>query len=145
MPASTFTSTYSAYKILLQVDSSSTACDVNLRMRLSGTDDSNNLYYSARQANFTYNTAYFGAATNPGTSTIHFTFSDVATNGCIGIVDIVSPQEAKRTKAKLLGMGTYTNAHAGFLHESNTQFDSMTFIASAGNFTGKVLCYGYNQ
>jgi len=144
LPASTFTSTYANYKIVFQGDSSTAGNEITIRMRASGTDNSSNVYYSARMGNFAYNTAFFGNATNPGTSSNAITGFDLTTRGCQAILEVSSPQEAKGTFIRAQGNWGYFNSVSSITHDSATQFDSMSFIANAGNITGKVYAYGYN-
>lgn len=145
LPASTFTSTYANYKIVFQGDSATAGNEITVRMRASGTDNTSNVYYSARMGNFAYNTAFFGNATNPSTVSNAITGFDVTTRGCLAILEVSSPQEAKGTFIRTQGAWGYFNSVSSIFHDSATQFDSMTFIANAGNITGKVYAYGYNS
>ena len=148
LPTSTFSSTYRNYKIVFQTTANTSAQDVTMRMRASGTDSSAASY---QQASNGLSTA---GATNNGlnvNSTSFFVANGSATSDSLMSFsfDLISPQEAARTYFHgglfhtIGGTGSYGRAMNG-MFEANTQFDSLTFITTAtNNLTGVYRVYGY--
>ena len=140
-----FNSTYDNYKIVFEADSSSGTGDIKIRFRTSGADNTSNVYYSARQFNFAYNTSYFGDSVNPSTISTPITGFDFNTRGCQAVLEVSGPNKAKGTFVKNLGNYGYVNLHSNITHDSATQFDGISFILGTGTMTGQVSVYGYNK
>jgi hypothetical protein len=143
LPAGTFTTAYTNYRVIYQLDSTSTGTDAKIRFRTSGTDNSSNVYYSSGQFNYAYNGANFSEGTNPSTISVPVATSE-DNIGCLSIIDVMNPQVAIRTFAKGLSASKFNNRHFSICHDSTTQFDSLTYILGGGTGIGKVYAYGYN-
>jgi len=143
LPTDTFTSTYSNYRIIVSFSAVSATTGVNVRFRTSGTD------------NTTANYNYFGSAFNSSTGAQTASNARSQTSAILGAaatipanfsMDVMDPKNALYTT--LTGSGVYTLAntvYSGLSFNAATVFDSMTFIASTGNFTGVVRAYGYAE
>ena len=145
--ADTFTSTYSHYRILLDVPTLSINGNFLLRLRAAGTDNSaSNYVYSTRglQSNgsaFDDNSA--GALTS-------FRIGGSSTNGIATMsIDLFNPKAAKKTSFNSLSTwqdgatASISAPYQGILTVS-TSYDSATILHSAGNMTGTYSVYGYN-
>jgi hypothetical protein len=146
---SCFTSTYTNYKILINLTSVSTGMDINFRLRASGTDTSAN-----------YNSLRLGGASGGGT------FADLNNNGTDDLfkwnldntevqnvfctMEVYSPQKATKTSLNSVissrsGGGEYYIQPYWGMQTDTTQFDGITMLASAGNFTGSIKVYGFGE
>ena len=152
LPNSTFTSTYTNYKVIFIVSSSSANTAINCRYRASGTDNSGSTYYSALTMARVDGSASSQTSINGGT---FFTFGHNATGtpGTLGLsLDFLSPQAA--AKKQIVGTGFGYNAgmdafsaySLGAWMNATTQFDSFSFLTSGGaTITGSYAVYGYQS
>ena len=151
LPTSTFTSTYTNYKVVLIISSSSGATAINGRYRASGTDNSSSIYNSALSiARVTTSVAVVGI--NGGT---FFTmgYQNNTNNGPFGQSwDFLSPQAAAEKQIVGTGFGynseldTYSANWFGGHGNSTSQFDSFSWITSGGvTITGSYAVYGYQS
>ena len=145
LPANTFTSTYTNYRIMFQNISPANSLALSMRLRTSGSDNSTSNYDSA----FLYaqsTTAYASASDNASS------FGLTASSGAriISTIDLMNPQTADDT---LMVHSTYqTTSDSGTYNvgggrfQLGTSFDSATFIANSVNLlTGQVQVYGYSK
>jgi hypothetical protein len=145
LPASTFTSTYSNYRFVLNVTSVSGDLSLQFRLRAAGSDNSTNNYFMRGIESI------FGSnpnLANDGTISTLFGI-DSGTNAMLA-GDIIAPQESTRTALIANGVGVRTDGNnaAWFVNSwfnATTSFDSASFIASANNMTGVISVYGYNK
>jgi hypothetical protein len=150
---STFTSTYRNYKVFVDFTASSANLLITARMRASGSDASASSYY------------HYNAYSRSDSGTSQNSYGDALTLWTLGYIgtgndllkaqwsfDLISPQVA--TTTGLVGLGVSSNSaytyalYGNFTgrYALNTQFDSMTFLASGGNnFTGVYRIYGYRE
>jgi hypothetical protein len=146
---SCFTSTYTNYKIIVNLTSVSTSMDVNFKLRAAGTDTSAN-YNSLRL----YGASGGGAAAdlnNNGTDDFFKWFMDgTDVQNVFCTFEAYSPQKA--TKTSLNGMmssrsggGEYYITPYWSMHTGTTQFDGFTMLASAGTMTGSIKVYGFGE
>jgi hypothetical protein len=145
LPANTFTSSYDNYLVNLYYDlSTGTNVDVNWRGRTAGTDNST-ANYNIQDIRVTTTSVTSVRATGQ-------------TSGKIGLADTLNPNMAqflifspnKVAKTVLITNTFCPNSGARYedaknLFNATTAFDSITIIPSAGNMTGSISCYGYNQ
>ena len=143
LPASTFTSTYDNYRIIL-TGTTAAGNALAFRMRLSGTD--------ATGAN--YSTGIIFTSSTGGPSRNYLTGQ---TSGAIGlygsiegviILDVINPSKAANTViTNTYNTWSSTSNEQGTvfsLHQVATAYDSMTFITAA-NGSGTYSVYGYNK
>ena len=150
LPANSFSATYENYRVLLRLTSISADQSIYVKMRASGTDNSTAYYYIG-----------YGAS---GTSTVYTSGASAQTTGhFIGNTDgltnssyygwdmhFFDPFAAKPTPLIANYVGTTTG---GLLygmtttawHDVSASYDSINIIASAGNFTGSISCYGFSK
>ena len=138
-----FTSTYTNYRIVIALESSSTGAECVVRFRTNGTDNSSNVYYGNRQGSYAYNTGHFSTSVNPSTSSTGVVATDFTSRGGLATMDISNPFEAKGTFVKFLTNYGYFQAHGAFMHDSATQFDGISFIPNSGTIIGNISVYGY--
>jgi hypothetical protein len=150
LPNSTFTSTYTNYKVIFIISSSSGSTTITGRYRASGTDNTSTIYNSALSiARVNTNVAVTGV--NGGTS---FTmgYNASTNNGPFGQSwDFLSPQAAAEKQIVGTGFGynseldQYAANWFGGHGNSTTQFDSFSFISGTGTITGSYYVYGYEN
>jgi hypothetical protein len=150
LPTNTFTSTYTNYKVILIIASSSGSTTITGRYRASGTDNSGTIYNSALSiARVTTTVAVTGV--NGGTS---FTmgYQSNNNNGPFGQSwDFLSPQAAAEKQIVGTGFGynseldTYSANWFGGHGNSSLQFDSFSWISGTGTITGSYYVYGYQN
>ena len=140
---SCFTSTYTNYKLVLNITASSN--NVGFKLRVSGTDSSDE-YYSV---NFEM---YSSAAGSSGTGVQQdTTFFDVGAAQTQSMIEIFSPQVAQITAFAAQGIqwepttprsqSTRTNARGN--HNAATSYDGFTIYPLSGTMTGTYTLYGY--
>jgi len=147
LAASTFTSTYRNYRIILHITAAASAALSTMRMRASGVDDSSNVYRYAMRGLSSTNVAV-DANSNLATS-----WQIISTNTdpqpTVMVIDVIAPQVATQT----LVSGTfafsdntynYITQVFGGRFGANTQFDALSFLFG-GNMTGVYRVYGYSD
>jgi hypothetical protein len=142
-----FTSTYQNYLVVVNIDSVSTAANINLRMRASGTDSSASYYNNILYNDISAGSASFGniQVNNGNTwkladanSSTHFGFS----------FNLFSPQQAKTTTLEsgshgyLYGAVYYQSLNGG-VHAVASAYDGLTIFPASGTMTGNIRVYGY--
>lgn len=149
--ANVFSSTYNFYRVVFHLTACSANMEVYLRMRAAGTDYSGtNYFYSGAGYVATSGTSGFstGSATYQFTGYVTAASTDLfAYSG-----DIYNPNVA--TYTNIVGQSFTSNSaysgsvgsiqSAGVVRQT-TQYDSFSFVASTGNFTGRYAIYGYNK
>jgi hypothetical protein len=138
-----FTSTYTNYKLILNVPTSSNA--VGFRLRASGTDASTG-YYSVNYDMYSHNTAISATAAQQNTTYI-FAGSDKTQT----MAEIFNPQLAQVTGFSWQGISwepltpraQTTNTNYKGLHNAATAYDGFTIFPITGTMTGTYALYGY--
>ena len=149
LPTSTFTSTYTNYKVVFVVNSADATRQVFSRMRASGTDNTSATYNNATGGGNSAGVfAGYGALSGTSWS---YPYAGSGGNKMIINIDVGQPQIAEATliTGNALGLNgaasNYDGASVNQLFVANTQFDAMTFFVSAGNMTGNYKVYGYSN
>jgi hypothetical protein len=140
LAANQFTSTYTNYKVIVDITTFSATGTFGARLRAASTDTSTNYQ----------NTRLLGDGTAASSDT------PAGTSYSLGSVDSNTNYTAELTLFKpnvaikkwmiakyFTYNGTWDTAQVGARLDSATQFDSITFLNSSGNITGKVYVYGY--
>ena len=138
-----FTSTYTNYKLVLNVTVASGA--VNLRMRASGTDSSVS-YYWVNYDMYSSNTAISSTVAGQNVSSML-----VAGDDTYAMVEIFSPQIAQATGFAVSGVklepttprAETTVGNAKGAHNVATAYDGFSLVPATGNITGTYTLYGY--
>jgi hypothetical protein len=138
---SVFTSTYTNYRVIVIITSSSDPGElVNLRFRASGSDTSTN--YSGQRI-FGSNTTV-GAGRNSSGTDDHCTGGETGDSNPL-IMDIFNPNVAAPTQILTEGWSNAASTArslSGGAQSSSTQFDGFTLFAGAGTFGGTITIYG---
>jgi len=151
LPNSTFSSTYTNYKVVFIVSSSSGSPTITGRYRASGSDNTSSTYYSALDILRVDGSSATQANSNAGTS-FNMGYALAGTPGTYGLtLDFLSPQAAARKQIFGGGFGVNAGLDAfaayslGGWFNNTTQFDAFSFIASTGTITGSYAVYGYQS
>ena len=145
MAASTFTSTYQNYLVMLQITASSTGQTIALRVNNAGTPRTAANYYGAK-FNVTAGSASDSIGSNGATS---FNFGALGTTALGGFAfNVYSPQVATtRTSLSYTGMGlnnaitTNASIFGGMQYDTAEANDGLTFFVT-GTITGNLRVYG---
>jgi hypothetical protein len=143
-----FNSTYTNYRILLRLTSGGSAGNVCMRLRVSGSDNSTNNYYSGFSFDRFTNTTGNGAG-NPNTT---YVLPAMTSTGQVFSfnMDVFYPFTTNTTLISYKGTGQdvtsgYSMVGAGY-HEVSSSFTGFTMFSNNGNLgTGTVSVYGYNN
>jgi len=141
-----FSSAYQNYRILFLTTSIATSGNVSLKMRTSGTDNSDAQYQ--RQQIFAGSTTVNATRSTGQTS---FLFGALAVGSYLNTIniDVFKPFDAANTgwvgqvASALDSTGPEVWVQYGG-HNVATSYDGITFI-SGGTFTGTVSVYGYKK
>lgn len=139
-----FTSTYDNYRIVLRCTSSSNF-EINMRMRLSGTDNTsaNCAYQDLQIANTTVTASRFSGLTSM------FVASLSTSNNVISL-DLFDPAIAAPTTYHVLGgrAANATTVESRFIvggHNVSTAYDGLSLLTSSGTISGTARIYGYRN
>ena len=144
LPADTFTTTYTNYRLLMRFVGATQAGAFRIRLRTSGTDNSSANYQTNVVAG--YNTSISGGRETNATS---WSLGSVYTSTKIRNIDLFSPKATANTGAlSLIGAeidGTGLGTEIGtFSFTATTQFDSLTLFSTSANISGTIQAFGYN-
>jgi len=142
-----FTSTYTNYMIVSNIDSVSTGTNICFKLRVSGTDAST-LYYS----NILYNdlsagtTAFGNISVSSGAA---WKIADLNTTGKpYGFsFNLFNPQRTTTTTFQSGShgydySGTVYQSFTGGVHGTSAAYDGITIFPASGTFTGTIRVYG---
>ena len=150
LPNSTFTSAYRNYKLIVQITAVTSDADFTMRLRASGSDDTNNAY-GYNMPGYSYAAAASNSIAEAQTSLV-LGEQDNSIIRYFADFDIIAPQLA--TPTYFMGSYNFLNkaagasiARSGVMQFTNaTQFDSLSFISSvASSITGVYRVYGYSE
>lgn len=142
-----FSSTYLNYVVYMNFESSNNT-DIILRLRVSGSDDSNTNYHTHFQGLSTASSAY-NASSSSGATSFYLTSSDNTTSVKSVELKVMNPFATERTM--FLGNQIYSALNkanpykGGFClgaFNNSTSFTGFTIIPNAGTLTGTVSIYG---
>jgi hypothetical protein len=135
-----FTSTYENYRVILKLNTVSTAMAVKFNFRVGGTSNTSSNYNYAAYKN-TFASASL-IAYDVGASVTYFYIGE-AVGTFTGSYDVISPQSG--TKKFVNGLAVQSAAgygHQGFYNDTQA-FDGFEITLSSGTITGTVYTYGY--
>jgi hypothetical protein len=147
-----FSSTYTNYKIIVNLtDNSSNDGDILLKWRNSGTDSSSNYYTSYTGINTLASPGIINKVQDPATVGHAIGKMDNSTKNSQHIViDVGNVFLSNFTRVVFSGFGS-TDAsnlfsyNGGGNHQVSQSYDGLTLISENGNITGSVSVYGYNK
>jgi hypothetical protein len=145
LPNDTFTSTYQNYRILARIQNS-TGANITFRFRTAGTNNSTANYN--KQEISANTTSVSGLASTGQTAFLPSAPSGASTS--YFIIDLFRPKEIAPTSFKILGhLVSTTSSQVLRDYTGNfaltTAFDSMSFLISSGNITGRIQTFGYRN
>jgi len=145
---SSFSSTYTNYKLIINISSFNNASNQYLaaRMRASGSDNTTSNYTSQFFVLYQTSTGTsndIGGATDNAFNKFAYLYANQAHTLEL---DIFNPQASLRTSytGTVSGMASEQWLNSGFFN-ATTSFDSFTFYPAAGTLTGSYSLYGYNK
>jgi hypothetical protein len=140
-----FTSTYGNYKVMISgLTSSVDDVRIDLRFRVSGTDNTASDYYD--QEFYANGTSLTGSRQSAQTY-IRFGYSQIAGPNHIS-AEFMNPQAASRTSITamtLLGSGGPKLIVSSQMHLGATSFDGFSVFPASGTFSGTIRVYGYKN
>ena len=139
-----FTSTYDNYRVIINLETTSSGTTSSLRFRASGTDNSSSNYAWLNQFLTTANTTY--TQSNQNTTTFfRIGFSDGGTD--MVIVDVFNPMRAFRTGIQCVFNGkdgaNFTSETTRGQMSVTTAYDGFTYIQNS--MAGTIRVYGYRN
>jgi len=141
-----FSATYDNYLILINVNSASTGADLQMRLRVSGSDNSNSDYYWGNYGISMTNTALDSANSNGTATSWRINYSD-DTHGSTATINMRNPFLSLVTAFNNSYMAIEDNNgypyHGGGRTSVTTSYTGFTIFPTSGNITGKVRVYGY--
>ena len=139
-----FTSTYDNYRIIINLDTTSSGTTSTLRLRASGTDNSSSNYAYSYQFITTANTTYTQGNANTTTS-FRIGFSDGGTD--MAIIDVFNPMRAYRTGIQSVFNGkdstNFVAERSNGQMTVTTAYDGFTY--SQNSMSGTRRVYGYRN
>jgi hypothetical protein len=147
LPTSTFTSTYRNYRVLFFRQTVSGTIAQTVRMRASGSDDTN----------ATYNLGAWGTRINAAAATNYsndsatsWSFQDaVSAKDQFVVMDVMNPQETAETNIAghhfAAPGGTYYFYGFAGNFDNTTSFDAMSFNLASGTSSGYYRVYAYSE
>ena len=142
-----FSATYKSYKIIVNVTSSVTGENLNIRLRASGTDNSS-ANYSVQRLTVT-GTGTSSSRLNSQTSWIFAGYLD-GVSAETNIIELTNPFETNTSNGYIIcTIDSNSNSSMEFRITSfgtnvTTSYDGFTLIPISGTITGSVSVYGYN-
>ena len=134
-----FSATYDFYRIVLFTDSSASAAQLYLRMRVSGVDTTTSSYIR-QNVEGDGGTASAARSTDTGFPLCYQASSGYSSS----TIDMLNPFLTKPSQIQSNNLGgTWLDLYYG-AQTGSTSYDGFTIYASA-NFTGKVKIYGYQN
>jgi len=144
-PANTFSATYKNYLVTCNVSGTS-ATVLRLKLRVGGVDTTATSYFWAAVRSSYASGTYAGFS---GNGLAYYELSDL-TNSATNVFDntfsFMRPFDAVTTNIFHQARGDANGAHYGSgVFSATTSFDSFSIFPAAGNITGTLQVYGYNQ
>ena len=154
MPASTFTTTYKTYQVILQITAASTDIDVLCRVNVAGSPNTTSGAYVWAKGGVFYN----GAANDQGNQTSqtsalinevrNSTYMAYGTNSLM-IYDPANSGTMTTVNGLYTGAidnnGIGATGFCGFSMTATAANDGLTFVTSSGTITGFYRVYGLSE
>jgi hypothetical protein len=141
LPANTFSSTYTNYRLIVNIDAASTDSQIlTVRLRAAGTDATGSNYSWALVKNAYTTSGTFDGATqtswivgNSGVTNANFAF------------DLLQPFNAEPTNISGYAIQSSDIFFVAAKHTLSTSYDSATILIGSGTMTGSYSIFGYNK
>lgn len=144
-----FTSAYKNYRFILNVTAVTATMSTQIRLRNAGADLSGAAYNRIQMAVIANATTATAGAN--GQTSYDLGSTSVVANKMVASGDIFAPNETLQTSFATTTIGYAVSASfwaswtGGGNYTPSTAVDGISFICSAGNFTGTVQVFGYND
>jgi hypothetical protein len=140
-----FSSTYKNYKIILNFSAQSDSHEIRLRLRASGSDSTATSYSYKVMASSSAEDAVWSSQARGRTQNIAIIYTN-ASRIRSGYIEIQNPQQSLKTFLEYHFSNDLGDVGLGSsAFDATTSFDGFSIIASAGNFTGTLIIYGYRN
>ena len=144
IPTASFSASYQNYRIVLDFTGTLNH-DLNMRLRLTTTDDSSSQYQRQELKSGTTSTISSRATSATSYRLGQYNGTDRANV----LLDILNPFLARVTGINAFSVNGYASTTPDIVitgggHNVATSFDGLNFIPSTGTITGNVSVYGYN-
>jgi hypothetical protein len=139
-----FTSTYTDYKGVLNISTSTATANHTLAYRTGGvTNNTANYFYGATAI-------VFGSATVQGSQQASATSIAEGSRADSGAPSFTTynfgaPQAVSKTNSQAFTTDTSVTRQVGTLFNATTQFDGFILTPTSGTITGTIRIYGYNN
>jgi hypothetical protein len=143
-----FSATYTNYRILIDTDASEADAGLQMRLRVSGTDNTSSNYRFGTGYLTTSGAATFSGQNSAGLATSWRVLAVGSAGRAIACHDIFNPFSTEETG--FVG-GWFQISTNGFSHFGSgnmsvtTSYTGFTLFPTAGTITGTVSVYGYNK
>ena len=147
-PASTFSSTYLAYKIIFVAQSGTASAVLSARFRISGSDNTTANYYGG--LNGIKSNGVATTVSSGGTTSLALGIIEAGNNAPVFMFDLSNPFATIRTDFAGSSVFCQSGQSAGFgsfagFFNTTTSFDSMSFNLATGAMDGYYKVYGYQN
>jgi hypothetical protein len=146
-----FVSTYTNYRVVMQLTGTSgSSAEMRMRLRVSGTDLTTTYNSANKTMAFGTGTTTFDVATGP-TDRWNLGYVSNAGDGRFsGAFDIYNPFTSLTKTITGFSTGTNTGAYRMFSisggdNSTLSSYTGFTIYPTAGNLTGSISVYGYNE
>lgn len=147
-----FSSTYTNYRIVVMLDASAASAEFDMRMRVSGSDNSSANYTWTRYGSVGSNGAYSSAYSGTSLSTFFRLVPISGTYSTGAVIDVIAPFDSSYNTS-VFNQGGYMDTVTGNWFMGNmggimsvtTSYDGFTIFPNTGNLTGTVSVYGYTK
>ena len=143
-----FSATYTNYRILIDTDASESDAGLQMRLRVSGTDNTSSNYRFGTGYLTTSGAATFSGQNSAGLATSWRVLAVGSAGRAIGCHDIFNPFSTEETgfTGNWFQISSNGFSHFGAGNMSvTTSYTGFTFFPTAGTITGNVSVYGYNK
>ena len=141
-----FSATYDNYRIVFEATCSANVT-IDMRMRVSGADNSSSNYWNNRTLGAGSTPQSFGASS---AETAFLRIGEFETGISSGTYDLYSPFKTQNTSIAGVNQFRYTSVYQHSCMKTGqmtvtTSYTGFTFYPSSGTMTGTVSVYGYNK
>ena len=143
-PNSSFTSTYTNYRVIFTLTSAPTDL-IYMRLRASGSDNTTSAYYTAQnRINYSGTRSDYGGSA--ASSIILGTTSGSPAEWTQFILDFMNPQVALQTTVNIAGStGSIVSTTGVGAFNGTTAFDAFSLLINSSTISGNYRIYGYQN
>jgi hypothetical protein len=141
-----FSATYNNYRIVCHINNTSAADGMNLRLRVSGADNTTSNYNLARVES---NASAVVNRYSAGTTSFDINSTDDGGAALGFVIDLQAPFASNRTVGQMIVMGQSSDANysarfGGYVFSATTSFTGYTIFVGSGTMTGSISTFAYN-